>query len=55
VLGSGTALEFTTRVGVIDAMYNPDPVGEVTVTVPGGAIDEYATVLALDFEGDPVA
>jgi alpha-L-fucosidase len=53
-LASGRALEFRTRVGVIAAMYHSDPIGEVIVSVPESEIDEYATVLALDFEGDPV-
>jgi hypothetical protein len=32
---------------------NPDPLGEVTIAVPKSAIDAHATVLALDFEGEP--
>ncbi len=54
-LGTGTPLTFTTRASIIDSMMkNPDAVGEVTIAVPPEAIDEHATVLALDFEGEPV-
>ena len=53
-LSTGDALAFDTRTGLIDAQFNPDPVGEVIVRVPDSAIDPYATVLALEFEGAPV-
>ncbi len=53
-LSTGAELAFETRCGIIDAQFNPDPYGEVTVHVPAEAIDPYATVLALDFEGEPV-
>lgn len=52
-LSTGDALPFETRTSILDAMLNPDPVGEATITVPP-AIDEDATVIALDFEGEPV-
>ncbi len=53
-LSTGEELTFETRCGIIDRMINPDPLGEVTIAVPGSAVDPYATVLALDFEGEPV-
>ena len=53
-LSTGEELAFEKRCGIIDRMINPDPLGEVTIAVPAGAIDAYATVLALDFEGEPV-
>jgi alpha-L-fucosidase len=53
-LSTGEDLAFETRCGIIDRMINPDPLGEVTITVPEGAVDPYATVLALDFKGEPV-
>jgi alpha-L-fucosidase len=53
-LSTGEKLEFETRTGIIDVKFNRDPTGEVTVRVPESAIDEYATVLALEFEGSPV-
>ncbi|MEX1253821.1 MAG: alpha-L-fucosidase [Dehalococcoidia bacterium] len=52
-LSTGEELPFDTRCGIIDAQFNPDPYGEVTVRVPEHAIDPYATVLALDFDGSP--
>ncbi len=53
-LSTGEALPFETRTSILDAMLNPDPAGEATITVPPAAIDEHATVIALDFEGEPV-
>lgn len=53
-LSTGEQLPFETRCSIIDAQFNPDPTGEVTVRVPDHAIDPYATVLALDFAGGPV-
>jgi alpha-L-fucosidase len=52
-LSNGDELRFETRCSIIDRMVNPDPLGEATVAVPPSAVDEYATVLALDFEGEP--
>ena len=46
-LATGTALRFTTRTGVIESFF-PDPSGEVTIEVPAGLVDEYATTLVLD-------
>jgi alpha-L-fucosidase len=53
-LSTGEELTFETRCGIIDRMVSPDPLGEATIAVPPSAVDEYATVLALDFEGEPV-
>lgn len=53
-LSSGEPLPFDTRCSIIDSALNPDPVGEATIHVPEQAIDPYATVLALDFDGPPV-
>jgi hypothetical protein len=39
---------------VVDRLLNPDPVGELTIAVPDEAIDEYATVLAIEFAEAPV-
>jgi len=54
-LSTGEELRFETRSSIIDAMFNTDPVGEATISVPEPAIDSYATVLALEFDGDPVS
>lgn len=49
-LSTGEELQFSTRCGILDAQFNPDPIGEASIRVPESAIDEFATVLALDFE-----
>lgn len=48
-LSDGTQLDFTPRTGIIESLH-ADPLGEVTVRVPESLIDEFASVLALDFE-----
>jgi alpha-L-fucosidase len=48
VVGSDAALPYTTRSALIDAMFNADPSGELTITVPESLIDPYATVIAVD-------
>jgi alpha-L-fucosidase len=47
-VGSGTPLEFRTRSSVLDEMFNSDPMGEVSVHIPGALVDDAATVIALD-------
>jgi alpha-L-fucosidase len=51
-LGTGATLEHSTRAGVLAAL-SADPVGELRIEVPGDAVDDLATVLAVDFEGGP--
>jgi alpha-L-fucosidase len=53
-LSTGEKLRFETGTGIIDAQFNPDPLGEVTVEVPERAVDPYATVLALEFAEAPL-
>jgi alpha-L-fucosidase len=48
-LGTGTELPFTTRASIMDAMLNPDPLGEVTIRIPTADVDPDATVLVADF------
>jgi alpha-L-fucosidase len=50
VLGSGKELEFSWRCSIPDRLLNPDPLGELTIDVPEHALDEYATVLAVEFQ-----
>ncbi len=50
-LGTGAALEFHTHTSILDG-FQPDPMGEVVVQVPANVIDQYATVIALDIDGD---
>jgi alpha-L-fucosidase len=52
-LGTGEELKFTTRVSIPDMMLGGDALGELTVRLPESAIDEDATVLALEFAGEP--
>jgi alpha-L-fucosidase len=52
-LATGDALEFATRAAIVDSV-QPDPKGELTIEVPEGVVDENATVLAVEFEGEPV-
>jgi hypothetical protein len=54
VLGTGASLRFGTRTGVLEQLM-PDPDGEVTITVPEGEIDAFATVLVLDLAPEPIA
>ena len=51
-LSTGDALEFTTRTSIVDRLLNADPPGEVVIRVPEGALDEYATVIAVEIEGE---
>ena len=48
-LGTGAKLDYTTRATIVDTMLNPDPHGELRIAVPPSAIDEDATVIAVDF------
>jgi alpha-L-fucosidase len=55
-LGTGRTLDYTTRATIVDTMINPDPRGELRIAVPATEIDDYATVIAVDFEpGTPMA
>ena len=48
-LSTGDSLAFSVRTGIIESLH-PDPLGEVTVSVPERVIDQHATVLAFEFE-----
>jgi alpha-L-fucosidase len=48
-LGNGASLPWTSRVAVVDRLFNTDPLGELRITVPETAIDPCATVIAIDF------
>jgi alpha-L-fucosidase len=52
-LSTGEDLRFDTRAAILDELKH-DPDGEVTVHVPERAVDDYATVLALDFAAAPL-
>lgn len=46
-LSTGEALEHSTRAAIIDSV-QADPKGELTIEVPEGVVDEYATVIAVE-------
>ena len=47
-LPTGAELPHTSRCSIIDDLFNADPFGELTISVPESVIDPYATVIALD-------
>jgi alpha-L-fucosidase len=49
VLGSGALLPVSGRCPVMDQLFNRDPVGELTITVPESELDQFATVIAVEF------
>lgn len=49
-LASGERLKFSTRVSAVDAIFNPDPTGELVIQVPEASIDRDATAIAIDFK-----
>jgi alpha-L-fucosidase len=49
-LSTGGVLEYSTRAAIIDSV-QPDPKGELTIEVPEGAVDVYATVIAVEVAG----
>ncbi len=51
LLSSGAELRFRSHTAIMES-FLPDPDGEITVFVPQDAIDEFATVVVLDFEGE---
>jgi alpha-L-fucosidase len=50
VLGNGEALTYHGRCPILDQLYNPDPLGELTISVPAVVIDEDATVIVIEIE-----
>jgi alpha-L-fucosidase len=48
VLGTGNALKFKKHTPIMES-FLPDPTGELTIFVPESDIDQYATVIAIDF------
>jgi alpha-L-fucosidase len=49
-LKAGTPLTYTSRCAILDQLFNADPMGEVTISIPPSLIDPYATVIAVDIE-----
>jgi alpha-L-fucosidase len=52
-LSTGEDLRFSTRCSIPDRLLNSDPLGELTIELPEGAIDQYATVIAVEFADGP--
>jgi alpha-L-fucosidase len=50
VVGSGAELKFWTRASIVDELLKRDALGALTIVVPEHALDEYATVLAVEFD-----
>ena len=50
LLADGTQLAYTSRCAIMDSLLNPNPLGELTISVPQSAIDPYATVICIDLE-----
>ena len=48
ILANGRKLDYTTRCPIMDSLFNPDPMGELTIQVPETSVDPYATVIAID-------
>jgi alpha-L-fucosidase len=53
-LASGAELKHTIRMSIPDMLMQGDALGELTIVVPESAIDDNATVLAIEFSGEPV-
>jgi alpha-L-fucosidase len=52
-LSTGEELRFTTRCSIPDRLLNLDPLGELTIEAPEAAVDSHATVIAVQFTGEP--
>ena len=49
VLAKNRELAWTSRCGVADTLFNPDPLGELRIEVPEAVVDPLATVIAIEF------
>ena len=48
ILANGRELAYSTRCSIIDSLFDPDPLGELTIQIPETSVDPYATVIAID-------
>lgn len=48
LLGNAGQLSYSSRCAIIDSLFNADPAGELTISVPETRVDPYATVIAID-------
>ncbi len=49
MLSPDTELKFRTTCAAADMIFNPDPIGELSIEVPERLLDPLATVIAVDF------
>lgn len=48
LLATGEALPWEARLPVVEELFNPEPVGEIVVTLATGQLDDHATVIAVE-------
>ena len=48
IVGGNESLAYTTRCAILDELTQPNPQGELTITVPESAIDPLATAIAIE-------
>ncbi|MCT7971532.1 alpha-L-fucosidase [Laspinema olomoucense] len=48
IVGEKQPLQYSTRCAIVDSLFNPDPLGELTIQVPEQFLNPYATVIAVD-------
>lgn len=48
LVGSWQTLDYTQRFSLIDQLTQPDPRGELIITVPESVIDPLATVISIE-------
>ena len=51
IVGSNEPLTYSTRCSILDELTQPDPQGELTITIPESAIDPLATAIAIELDG----
>lgn len=53
ILSCSTSLKYTVRTTIENAMQQQDPIGDLTVYIPGRLLDSLATIVAVEFSGQP--
>ncbi|HKS92993.1 MAG TPA: alpha-L-fucosidase, partial [Tepidiformaceae bacterium] len=52
-LASGAPLQWTARTSILDQMFGKDPLGELRIALPESELDDFATVVAVEFQDNP--
>lgn len=52
IVGSNENLTYTKRCGIMDEIMNPNPIGELTITIPESVINPLATAIAIEFNSE---